>query len=862
MIKYALVIYFVLSILSIPISAQVPKPEEILGFKPGEDYKIADYSQTTSYFQQVAKSSKRVKIQQIGESTMGKPMWVMIISSEKNLRKIDQWKSMSGKIARATIGEDEARRISKQGKVVVWIDAGIHATERAGAQMVPEFLYRLVTEETDEMNNIRENVIILLCPNLNPDGQDIVADWYKKQLGTPWETTSPPVLYQKYVGHDNNRDWFMNNMSETKNVSNIFYREWYPQIVHNHHQTSPSWARIFIPPFRSPVNPNIHPGVTTGVSLVGTAMANYFAMKKMPGVISGTNFSMWWNGGVRTTPYYHNQIGILTETAHSTPTPRFYPPDSIPGSIAGTASNGTEVFYPYPWKGGESHFRDAVEYMINASMGILNLAADRREEFLYNMYKMGRDAIETPLGKGAFAYVIPEDQWDKGEMINLVNILFQGGVDIHQANADFDVGDQSFIRGDFIVYGSQAFRPYLTDLLEKQSYPDQYRYPGGPPVPPYDLAGWTLPMQMGIDVHRIDTSFVASSMKLQAEYTGPGGIIPDNPNWGYLLSNKENRSALAINRLLENDQKVFIAFENDKEVHSGYFLIEKSERSQSLIKNIAEETGLSFIGLSEKPTTTMKLLEPIKIGIYKSWIANIDEGWTRWVLEQFEFDIDTLHNEDIVTGNLAVYDAIIIPSQSSSRILNGYSEGFMPPKFVGGLALKGTIALQEYAQNGGVLIAFDQACDYLINQFGLPVRDVTNGVSSNSFFIPGSLVRIIVDTTRQLGFGMKGETAASFARSSAFKRVLKNNKGEGGTENIQMPPEPEIETVVKYADKDILMSGWAKGEYSYLKNNGALMDVKMGEGHVILFGFRPQFRGQPRGTYKLIFNSIYLGAMD
>ena len=278
----------------------------------------------------------------------------------------------------------------------------------------------------------------------------------------------------------------MNNMPETKTANRILYQEWYPQIIHNHHQTSPSWARIFLPPFRSPVNPRIHPGVTTGVNLVGTAMANRFAMKKMPGVISGTNFSMFWNGGMRTAPYYHNMIGILTEVAHATPTPRFYDPKKKPKTVAGIASDGSEVFYPYPWEGGESHFRDAVDYMLTASMGILEIAADRKEQFLRNIYLMGRDAIENK--EEAFAYVLPAKQWDKGEARNLVEILQRGGLEAHRATSDFTIGDKKYSKGSTIFYGAQSFRPFLVDLMEKQEYPNQYLYPGGPPKPPYDLA--------------------------------------------------------------------------------------------------------------------------------------------------------------------------------------------------------------------------------------------------------------------------------------------------------------------------------------------------------------------------------------
>ena len=373
--------------------AQPKSPEEIFGFRIGDDYKLADYSQMVDYHRQLATTSDRVILQEIGKTALGRPMLLQFISTPENLRHLDRWKSISTKLARARISENEARNLVKEGKSILWIDGGMHATERAHGQMTAELAYRIATEESEEMKKIRENVIVLLMPVMNPDGMDIVVDWYRRNLGTPFETTSPPWLYHHYVGHDNNRDWFMNNMPESQACSRVIYNEWYPQIVYNHHQTGPSWARIFLPPFSDPVNPNIHPGVTTGVSLVGTAMGNRFAMKKMGGVVSDFQYSMWWNGGMRTAPYFHNQIGILTETSHSTPTPRFYDPDSIPKAIGSRRANrlandGTDIFLPIPWEAGESHFRDAVDYMLTASMAVLNVSADLREKWLMNIYQM------------------------------------------------------------------------------------------------------------------------------------------------------------------------------------------------------------------------------------------------------------------------------------------------------------------------------------------------------------------------------------------------------------------------------------------------------------------------------------------
>jgi len=847
----------------VPAFSQIPKPSATFGFEPGADYKMATYDQMLAYYEKLDAATDRVKVTEIGKSVKGRPIKLIFISSEKNMKSLDKWKSISEKMARAKISEKEAQQLAKEGKAIIWFDGGMHASEMAHAQMTPELLYRIAAEESDEMKQIRDNVITLVVPVINPDGLDIEGAWYRKNLGTMYETSGPPILYQEYVGHDNNRDWFMGNMPETQAVMRVLYNEWYPQIVHNHHQSAPAWARIFIPPFRSPVNMKIHPGVTTGVNLVGTAMANRFAMKKMPGAVSQTTYEMWWNGGMRTAPYYHNQIGILTETAHTSPTPRFYPPDSIPKMIGGrVSSDGTEIFYPYPWKGGESHFRDAVDYMLEASMAVLDLASEKHDELLYNIYEMGKDAIDDK--EGAFAYVIPKAQWDKGEAVNLVNVFMRGGIDVEEATASFKVGDKEYESGSYIMYGAQSFRPYLSDLMEKQKYPDLYLYPGGPPVTPYDLTGWTLPMSMGVDVDRITTSFAAKTKKVGAPIKMSAGNISGKAGFGYALNNKENLTATVINRLQKDGEHISIAqagfTDGNNSFDKGTFIIESGSKTAALVDKLSKELGISFTSLTAKPSGDVKPLKKVKVGLYKSWDANIDEGWTRWVLEQFEFDLDTLHNTDIRSKDLSAYSAIIFPSQSPEAIIRGHMPGTMPEPYVGGIELEGVLALNSYVKKGGVMIMFDQACNLAIDQFALPVKNITDGLPATQFFIPGSIIRMKVNNADPLAFGMKAEAAASYSRSSAFETVTISRKAEGGDELVKVPPPlPNVTAVATYASNDLLMSGWALNP-NKIKNKGAMMNVVHEKGNVILIGFRPQFRGQSRNTYKLIFNSIYLGA--
>jgi len=848
---------------------QVPAPDDTFGYQPGADYKLANYDQMTDYYRELSRASDRVRMTTIGTTSMGKPMTLLYISSADNLDDLTRWRDISSTLARARVSESDARQLSREGKAVVWIDAGMHATERAPSQAMATLAHRVATEESAEMEKIRKNVVLLLMPVMNPDGLNIVEQWYDRVLDTPYETTSPPWLYQKYVGHDNNRDWFMNNMPETRAVTDVLYNEWYPQIVLNHHQTAPDWARIFIPPFAGPVNPDIHPGIVSSVNQVGTAMGQRFAMKDMPGVISNDAFTMFWNGGMRTAPYFHNQIGLLTEVAHATPTPRFYEPDSIPDRVGygnPQATDGTALFYTNPWTGGESRFVDAVEYTNTASMGVLDLAADRPAQFLFNMYRMGRDAIKAGEQGNPFAYVIPPEQWHPGEAHNLVNILRQGGIEVERATRSFDVGGESYPSGSFIIRASQAFRPFVMDLLEPQEYPTR-RTATGEPETPYDLAGWTLPMQMGVTVDRINDPFDADTRTVTDSVAPASASVEDGADYGYAMSHRPNTTIEAVNELLASGETVYWAEEGisggGTTLAAGAIVVERGDGTKAEMRRVADEHGVSVHGLSNEPGGPLHELEQPRVGIYKSWVPSMDEGWTRWVLKQYDLPVDTLHDADVRNGDLSTYSAIILPHHYSNDVLlNGHEDGTMPDEYVGGLGLDGAHALEQYVEDGGTILAFDQASNFAIEHFGLPVEDVTAGLPSSAFFIPGSLIRATVNSEHPLGYGMQDTVAASFSRSRAFEAERQDKMGEGGREETALPEPPPVEVVARYAERDLLMSGWALGEREHLGGEAAVMRVRHGDGDVVLYGFRPQFRGQPRGTYKLVFNALHASTID
>ena len=526
----------------------------------------------------------------------------------------------------------------------------------------------------------------LLVPNMNPDGTTIVAEWYMQHVGTEYEDAPLPELYQKYVGHDNNRDWFMFNQPESQNIGRQLYQEWFPQIVYNQHQTGPFPSRIFIPPFAEPVNPNIPPLVMRGINAVGSAMGRRFDQEGKSGVVSRVGFDTWWNGGMRTAPYFHNMIGILTETSHASPAPAVYDPDKFPPTFGnGESTTAPSAFYPNPYLGGEWHLRDSCEYMITGSMAVLDIGAKRRSEWLSNIYQMGREAIAAGENE---TYVISADQWDPGTAAKLVNVLRWGAVDVEQANAAFTIDGVSYPAGSYIVPGAQPFRPHLSDLLTPQVYPDRRMYPGGPPDRPYDVSGWTLPYQMGVDVRK-HAGLGAGRAELALEpvdrATPPNGSVSGRAASAYAIDPQVNDAFTAANRLLaagDTIARTAAAVDaGDRTWPAGTFLVSASDGTHARVEEAARSLGLRITALdTAPPVETMALRQP-RVGLYHAWGGNMDEGWTRWVLEQFEFDYARLHDADVRAGDLSdAYDVIVLPDATYRGMLRGLSDDRIPPE--------------------------------------------------------------------------------------------------------------------------------------------------------------------------------------
>ncbi len=848
--------------------ARVPTPESVIGWAPCADYKLATYEQIADYFHKLDDASDRIEVSEIGKTAEGRTQLLAIVTSEANMANLGRYQEIARRLALArSLSDDQARALAKEGKTMVWIDFGLHSTEVAHGQTAPLMAYKAVTDESDEMRVIRDNVIFVLNPNMNPDGTTLVANWYMKHVGTPYERSSPPELYHKYVGHDDNRDWFMFNQPETRNSARQLYVEWLPQIVYNQHQSAPFPARIFVPPFDDPMNPNIPPLVMRGVNTVGDAITRRLDQEGKRGAISRINFDTWWNGGMRTAPYFHNMVGILTETGHASATPANYDPKTF----AKTFENGVPTlepttYYPSPFMGGEWHLRDSCGYMVTASMAVLDIAAKRRQEWLYDVYQMGRDAIKAGANE---AYVVSAEQWDAGTAVKLVNVLRWGGVEIERATAPFMLAGRSYPAGSFVIRGGQPFRPYLTDLLNPQKYPDMRLYPGGPPDRPYDITGWTLSHQMGVKVDKLTADGIGAPGGSGFEKIDwaavPPGSIAGAPKVAYALDPRANDAFTAVNRLLKAGDAVYRATApvtvGGQRWPAGAFLIPAANDVQSRLGPAAKSLGLTVASVDEAPAAETLRIKAPRVGVYHAWGGNMDEGWTRWLLEQFEFPYTSVFDRDVRAGNLRTrFDVILLPDATYDSMLSGLAPGTMPPEYTGGMTPQGVAHLYEFVAAGGTLVAMDRAAALPLTTFSLPIRNVTANQRDSDFYIPGTVLKITVDPSHPVAFGMPSEAAAFFIHSPAF--AVGRGRTRGEDESGAQPPRPEgISIVAQYPEKDFLMSGWVLGD-RVIANRAAVVEASVEKGRVVLLGFRTQHRGQPHGTFKLLFNAIYLAGSE
>ncbi|HKP87502.1 MAG TPA: M14 metallopeptidase family protein [Blastocatellia bacterium] len=753
-------------------NGNVTAPRDVLGFTPGDDRKLASWAQMVDYFKRLDRESNRVMVEELGKTTLGRPFLLATISSPANLARLDYYKEIQRKLADPRLinsNDAEAEKLIAEGKTIVLITCGIHSTEVGGNLVSMNIAHRLASDDSAETREILDRCIVLLVPSLNPDGVDIVKDWYDRSINTPAEGTSPPELYHHYTGHDNNRDWYAFTQVETRMTVDKVHNAWHPQIVHDIHQQGETGSRFFIPPYVEPWEPNVPPIIQAGVNFMGTTMAWEMTAEGKAGVVINGVYDAWTPA--RAYQHYHAGIRILSETASA----RIASPTTVPfEKLTPQVNVDTKVRswnYPLVWQGGEWKLANIVDYMQSGAFALMRNSARYRERWLRDFYRVGKDAVRERKPGEPFAFVIPAisdgNEWRRDGLNRLTSILTRGGVEITVAASAFTADGRQYPVGTLVVPMAQPYGAFAKTLLERQQYPDLREYPGGPPRRPYDVTAHTLTLLMGVEAVQVSNPFTLPQRRYDASRPNSGAEIPTK-----------------------------------------------------------------------------------RVGLYKSHAASMDEGWTRWILDQYKVKYTSLSDKEIRGGDLrAKYDCIIFPAQGSQSILNGLSRERYPAEISGGVGRGGVTALNRFMEDGGTIITFNEASNFAIAHLNVPVKNVLEGVAAKDFYCPGSILKIQFNAndgmTRNaptLG-STPGESVAWFETGPAFETT-----GDGAR------------VVARFAGaKDLLLSGWLLGAEK-IANKGAIVEAKRGAGRVVMFAFRPQYRGQSIATLPFFFNAIQAGA--
>ena len=843
--------------------SKIPSPEEFFGFTMGADRKLARWDRIVEYFQLLGKMSDRIRITELGKTTEGNPFLLAVITSSKNMKNLEKIRETSTRLAYSNdLSETKARPLIEKGKAVVAITASLHATEVGGTQMSPELAYHLATSESSEVRHILDEVVLLLVPCANPDGNIMVVDWYNKWLGTEYEGTGLPWLYQKYTGHDNNRDVVMLNMVESKMLAKLLFIDWFPQAYIDHHHMGSYSARYYIPPFSNPADPNVDPLVWTEQQLYGAAMILILEQAAKTGVENQATYPAEFNPTFTRVTCWHGICGMLTESASAKlGTPIYVHPQQLQPSSRGRPEYRAQVNFPHPWPGGWWRLRDVVEQQFISSLAALEAAANYRETILRNTYLKAKRTEEKARSEPPHAFIFPEQQHDPLTALKLLQALLDLGVKMHRADKEFAADRRLYPKGTYIVFTSQITRPYLLSVLRGSLYHESpwTKTPEGSPVPTYDLASYSLAEFMGVFVeeaiHPVEGNF--SEVKA-IEF--PRASVKSPAENGYLLDGRMNEAFMQANKLLSKGVGVYRVLQ-DLKLRSlffpkGSFYVPPQANSE-VLKKAAEESHLTFNVLDSKPALEMQEVKALRIALYQRFYGgNAEEGWTRWLLEQYGYSYTTVHDKDVKEGLKEKYDILILPSDATPVITGEkldeyYEKRFKgttpppkyPPEYMSGIGKDGVEKIKEFVDAGGTLITVNEASNFALEELKLPLINVLKDLKPTDFFCPGSTLKVEIDTDSPMGYGIARNGHIVFSGGPAFQMK-------------QVPNNEDYKVILSYPEEHILKSGWLIGE-KYLSRRAALVDAKQGKGRVILYGFSPQLRGQTHATFKFLFNALW-----
>ncbi len=801
-----------------PARAQITTPQAHLGRPLGADFTLADWKEVSGYFKLLATQSPRIRTLPVGTTAEGREFLISIISSEQNLAKLDEIKQHARTLADPR-GKSQAQldQAVRDGRAIVFISCAMHATEAAAPQFGMELAHQLATSDEEPWRSAREQVVTVIFPTTNPDGLDLVVDWYRKTVGTPHEASDLLRLYQLYAGHDNNRDWFMLTQPETRIVTKLLYSEWFPTVYWDVHQQGKSGERMFVPPFRDPLSPNLDAGIIGGINTLGTRAVLDMTRDGKTGIASGVTFDMWWNGGNRNVPVRHNIIGLLTEAASADiATPVFLEPTRIeaPDGLSGNAPSNQ---FLKPWPGGWWRIRDIIDYEMSFARSLLAGVSREREMWLRTILEASQHAVQTGAHSAPTAWLIPSDNTDPYAVRKLLETLLLGGVELHAADAPIDADGRTYPAGTIVIRRDQPYGQHVKDLFDIQ------RYPGS--SPPYDTAGWTLPLLMGVRRVEVMGAVPAGLHPVISLDDAAKPFTGDARAKGTTLSSHHGDTWTALAAALQH------------------------KREHAFITS-GEQAGL-FVPLEGEPKDALPVRTMPRIGLYSPWSGSMDEGWMRYVLDSQKIPYVTVRNEMIRAGNLGTFlDALIIPSISPAQLDKGRAAGSIPDAYAGGLAPEGAVAIEEFVRAGGTLITFSAASRWAIDVFKAPLVDVTTEPANKEFSCPGSILRAVPES-HAFTAGLPPSMSVFFSRGQAFREMTmeERNKSNAAAEKPQF--------LLRYPPTRVLQSGWiAKPEA--IESEAAWVRLSHGAGHVHLFGFQPHYRAWTQGTFQLVFRAAFL----
>jgi hypothetical protein len=839
-------------------------PEEYLGFKVGADNKLARWERIVEYMRLAEAATPRVRVRELGKTTQGNPFIAVEIASAETMKDLDRFKRLQRKLYFQGGAPTSAERdeIFRAGKAVVAVTCNIHSTEIGASQMVLELAYRLATEDSALVRKILDNVVLVLVPSLNPDGQIMVTDWFAKNLGTEFEASPLPWLYHPYVGHDNNRDMYMFTQKESQLTARLLWQDWFPSVWLDEHQQGNSGARIFVMPATDPINPNVHPLIYRWNGILGQAQAAALEAAGKDGIIYNSTYTNFWQGAMAWSGWWHNQVGLLTEVASARVAAPVEQRRATPGAPAPADGDfqaqmrrqldnpnqplppprdvTPRTEYPRPWMGGRWTLRDIVDYELIATMGLLEAAADQREALVRQIYEVNRVTVEAGTKGGPAAILIPvSTQFDPRAAARLADKLLTGGVEVWRAAAAFETDGRSYASGTLVVPMAQVFARYAKDLLEKQTYPEVRRTPSAPPEPPYDVTAWSLGMLMGVETVFVNAPVPEAARLARIDRAAPEPGTVEGTGARFAFDYKGADAALAINRLLGDGATVAL------ERAAGGTRVIVGGAPRARLEAVARELGFAVRAVDGKAVApgAMAIRAP-RVALYQPWTANMDEGWTRWVLEQYGFAPKTIHNAEVKAGKLRErFDAIVLADQQARDIVEGQSARAVRPEYRGGIGEEGVEALKAFVSGGGTLVLLGNSTELAIQKWPVPVRNLKRGLTRDQHFAPGTILRVQVDTANPLGYGVPPDTTG-FYNNSPFFDLTEGFASQRTT------------VVARYPNTDLVASGWLKGE-DLMAGRAAVVEVDLHPGRLVLFGLRPQHRAQTHATFPLLFNALY-----